>query len=81
MTVAGKINVLFVAAALALVLTLTGFTAHREYQIARDKAVNASLATLQSRPDLQVAIYRRDAADLQKILVEFLEIPALVSGR
>lgn len=80
MTVAGKINVLFVAAALALVLTLTGFTAHREYQIARDKAVDASLATLQSRPDLQVAIYRRDAADLRKILVEFLEIPALVSA-
>ena len=80
MTIAGKINVLFVAAALALVLTLTGFTAHREYQIARDKAVDASLATLQSRPDLQVAIYRRDASDLQKILVEFLEIPALVSA-
>ena len=80
MTIAGKINVLFIAAALALVLALTGFTAYREYQIALDRSVDASLATLQSRPDLQVAIYRRDNRDLQEILAEFLEIPALVSS-
>jgi diguanylate cyclase (GGDEF)-like protein len=80
MTIAGKINVLFLTAALVLVLTLTGFTAYREYQVALDRAVNASLATLESRPDLQVAIYRRNASDLQEILAEFLDIPALVSA-
>jgi diguanylate cyclase (GGDEF)-like protein len=80
MTIAGKINVLFLTAALVLVLTLTGFTAYREYQVALDRAVNASLATLESRPDLQVAIYRRNASDLQEILAEFLDIHALVSA-
>ncbi len=80
MTIAGKINVLFLTAALVLVLTLTGFTAFREYQIALDRAVDASLATLESRPDLQVAIYRRNASDLKDILAEFLDISALVSA-
>tara|TARA_R110001599_G_scaffold353883_1_gene602247 strand:- start:35384 stop:37693 length:2310 start_codon:yes stop_codon:yes gene_type:complete len=80
MTMVGRINVLFFAAALILVLALTGFTAYREYQIVRDRAVDASLAALKSRPALQVAIYQRDAADLQELLLEFLEIPAVVSA-
>ena len=65
MSLAGKINALFFTAALILVLAFTGFTASREYQIARDKAVDTSLALLKSRPDFQVAIYRRDATELQ----------------
>lgn len=77
---AGRINALFFAVALILVLAFTGFTAAREYQIARDRAVDASLATLKSRPDLQVAIYLRDAADLQSLLLEFLAVPAVVSA-
>ena len=77
---ASRINALFFAAALILVLALTGFTASREYQTVRDKAVDTSLATLRSRPDLQVAIYQRDAGSLQSLLSDFLEVPAVVSA-
>jgi diguanylate cyclase (GGDEF)-like protein len=80
MTVAGKINVLFLSAALVLALVLTGFTAYREYHIALERSLDASLAKLQANPDLQVAIYRRDVGRLQALLTEFLEIPAVASA-
>ncbi len=77
MTIASKLNVLFVSAALLLALVLTGFTAWREYHIVLDRTVDAVLAGVQSRPDLQVEIYRRNDAGLGQLLDALLETPAV----
>jgi len=78
MTVVGKINILFIAAAIFLGCVLTGYTAHHEYQADLDQLVQGSLAKVLSRPDLQVDIYHQDEARLVQILGEFLQ-PATVS--
>jgi diguanylate cyclase (GGDEF)-like protein len=80
MTIAGKINVLFISVALLLALLLTGFTAFREYHIALDRVVDGSLAQIRGRPELQVDIYRRDEAGLQRQLAGLLETPGLAAA-
>jgi diguanylate cyclase (GGDEF)-like protein len=73
MTIAGRINVLFISAAVFLGCVVTAYTAHREYQINLNQLVQASLARVLSRPDLQVDIYRQDKTSLEDILGGFLE--------
>ncbi|RLA46853.1 MAG: GGDEF domain-containing protein [Gammaproteobacteria bacterium] len=78
MTVAGKINILFISAAIFLGCVLTGYTAHHEYQADLDQLVQGSLAKVLSRPDLPVDIYHQNETRLTQILGEFLE-PAAVT--
>ena len=78
MTIAGRINILFIAAAVFLGCVVTAYTANREYQINLDQLVQGSLARVLSRPDLQVDIYRQDKTSLEDILGGFLE-PRAVS--
>ncbi|MBP6724196.1 MAG: hypothetical protein KA137_05130, partial [Halioglobus sp.] len=80
MTIAGRINMVFVSAALVLALVLTAFTAFREYQFALDRTVDAVLARAQAHPELQFEIYRRDQKALQSLLAGFLETPAVVAA-
>ena len=77
MTTAGKINVLFIATVLFLGCVVTAYTAYREYQISLENLVEGSLARVASRPDLQIDIYRRDEASLNRLLADFLEQDAV----
>jgi diguanylate cyclase (GGDEF)-like protein len=77
MTIAGKINALFIAVVLLLVCLITGFAAQREYQLQLEQLLRSSLATAAARPDLQLQIYRRDEIGLEQTLAEFLEPPAV----
>ncbi|MCP5130828.1 MAG: EAL domain-containing protein [Pseudomonadales bacterium] len=79
MTIAGKINGLFISASLLLALALTGYTAFREYHIELDRTVAAARALVQGKPELQVAIYRRDDSGLQQLLEGFLDISGVLS--
>ncbi len=73
MTIAGKINVVFVTAALLLGCIATVITAQRAYQVELERLVEGSLARVLSRPDLQLQIYRQDEASLKQTLGGFLE--------
>ena len=75
MTIAGKINLLFITVGLVLLLTVTGLTAWREYHQAFDRVVDSLVAQVHSRPDLQVQLYARQDEGLQPLLEEFLETP------
>ena len=59
MTIAGKINLLFISVALFLALALTGLTAWREYHLVLDATVDTLVTKVRGRPDLQLALYRR----------------------
>lgn len=76
MTTAGKINALFVSLALILGCVSTGFTAYREYQHELDRVTSASLARVQSKPRLQIAIYNKSTSELRSTLKGFLDTPA-----
>ena len=80
MTIAGRINLLFISAALVLALVLTAFTAWREYRFALDSTVDAALARALAHPELQFEIYQRDQQALLALLAGFLESPAVVSA-
>ncbi len=73
MTIAGKINVLFVCVAVILSALATGFTAHREYQIHLDQTVAGFEAKVASRPDLPINTYLGDEVALKQALGFFLE--------
>ncbi|MEE4143375.1 MAG: EAL domain-containing protein [Halieaceae bacterium] len=77
MTIAGKINLLFISVALFLAVVLTGVTAWREYRIAFDGAVDTLLTQVRNRPDLQLGIYRRQDEALQPLLADFIETPTV----
>ena len=80
MTIAGRINLLFISAALVLALVLTAFTAWREYRFALDRTVDAALARALAHPELQFEIYQRDQQALQALLAGFLETPAVAAA-
>ena len=75
MTIAGRINLLFVSAALVLAVLLTAFTAWREYRFALDRTVDAVLASALAHPALQFEIYRRDQKAPQSLLAGFPAAP------
>jgi diguanylate cyclase (GGDEF)-like protein len=77
MTIAGKINLLFISVALFLALALTGLTAWREYHFVLDATVDTLVAKVRGRPGLQLALYRRQDEALQPVLAEFLDTPSV----
>jgi len=77
MTIAGKINILFVCVAVVLSALATGFTAHREYQIHLNQSVAHFEAKVASRPDLPINTYARDEVALKQALGVFLESRAV----
>ncbi len=77
MTIATRISALFTGVALLALLAAVIVTATREYQLVLDHVVESSQSRLLSRPDLQVEIYNRDEAALQRILALFVEHPAV----
>ncbi len=78
LTIAARINILFIVAAVLLVGLATGYTAYREYHIALDQTVQSSAARVLARPDLQLEIYERDRQGLEQLLGDFFESPAVV---
>ncbi|MEM6580292.1 MAG: EAL domain-containing protein [Pseudomonadota bacterium] len=80
MTVANKVTLLFFTVALLLVLSLTIFTAYREYHAAFNSTVSTIVATERAHPELQVAIYRRNPQELLPILEDFFAIPAVTGA-
>lgn len=77
MTTAGKINLLFVTLALILSCVSAGFTAYREYQHELDRVTSSSLARVQSKPRLQIAVYNKSTNELNATLKELLDTPAI----
>ena len=77
MTIARKFFALFVATALLLSTAMTIYVAQREYQVALDRTVEAAVARVMSRPDLQIHIYNRDEANLLQSLGGFLETESI----
>ena len=73
MTIAGKINILFVSVVILLGATATGFTAHREYQIALEQLVVEATANVASRPDLAINIYLNNPTQIKQALGNFLK--------
>lgn len=80
MSIAGRINALFAAAAVLLCCTITIYVALREYRGELERVLEESRARVDSRPFLQVHIYNRDEASLQKLLEFYLEPPAIAIG-
>jgi GGDEF domain-containing protein/HAMP domain-containing protein len=77
MTIAGKINALVIGIVVTLGCLVTGFTAHREYRVERDRLVEAAAAQVLNRQNLQLTIYNRDEARLAHVLDGLLESPAI----
>ncbi|MEH6569834.1 MAG: diguanylate cyclase, partial [Halioglobus sp.] len=73
MTIAGKINILFISVVIMLGAIATGFTAHREYQIALDQLVVEASAKVASHPGLAINIYLNEQTRLKQALGSFLE--------
>ena len=53
MTIAGKINALFIAAGVLLTMMFSGFTAVRDHDAAPERVVDAARAGVQSHSELQ----------------------------
>jgi len=80
MSITGRINALFAAAAVLLCCAITVYIAQREYGVALERLLEDSRARVASRPFLRVHVYNRDEASLQKLLDFYLEPPALAIG-
>jgi diguanylate cyclase (GGDEF)-like protein len=77
MTISGKINALVIVATGLLGIMFTGVTAVREYRAERDQLIDSIPGRLASQPDLQLHIYNRDMASLEKALEGFLASAAV----
>lgn len=77
MTLAARINSLFIVAAFLLIIPLGSFIGQREYRIVLDDLVEQSRARVLSRPDLQLLIYSGDEAGLNPVMQGFFELPAV----
>jgi diguanylate cyclase (GGDEF)-like protein len=79
MTIAGKINALVIAIAVAAGCILTATALQREYRLARNQLFEQSIYAVQNQPQLQVAIYFNDQTELQATTQELLKSsPALL---
>lgn len=72
MSIAARINILFIAVAVLLGIVATAMTASREYAVQLDRQVDRAEAMVLSRPDLQVLIYQRDEPGLGLFLGELM---------
>ena len=68
MTVASKINALVIAIASVAGCLIVAYIFANEYRSSLDRIVEQSSATLTSRPNLQLDVYYRDTAALEKTL-------------
>jgi diguanylate cyclase (GGDEF)-like protein len=73
MTIAGKINALVLAVAVAAACILTGTATQREYSQARKRLFEQSIDRVQSQPQLQVAIFLKDETELQATLQSLIK--------
>lgn len=73
MTIAGKINALVLSISIAAACLLTATAVHREYSLARERLIQQSRDSVQSQPQLQVAIYLRDQPELVAALQGFTD--------
>jgi len=73
MTIAGKINALVLSISIAAACLLTATAVHREYSLARERLIQQSRDSVQSQPQLQVAIYLRDQPELVAALQGFID--------
>ena len=73
MTIAGKINALMLAIAIAAGCILIATALQREYSLARKHLIEQSYDLVQSQPQLQVAIYLQDQAELKGTLQDVLK--------
>jgi diguanylate cyclase (GGDEF)-like protein len=76
-SIAGRINFLFILSGLFLISMATGYVAQREYEVTLDNFVGNALARTQNRPELQVYFYRHDNPGLEQILSDFLDSDAI----
>jgi diguanylate cyclase (GGDEF)-like protein len=72
MTIAGKINALVVSISIAAGCMLTVTAVQREYSLARARLIQQSKDSVQSQPQLQVAIYLQDQPELLASLQGFI---------
>jgi diguanylate cyclase (GGDEF)-like protein len=77
MRLASGIYAIFFLLALVLGGLLAAYVAQRQYQTEYDKLVDGALATVLSRPDLQLQIYRSDEAKLADVLTRIIEPEAV----
>ena len=72
MTIAGKIYALVLSIAVTAACILIAIVWQREYSSTHDTLIKQSNDFVQSQPQLQVAIYLQDSAELQATLADFL---------
>ena len=80
MSVASRINALFIFSGLILISLATGYVAERDYAVSLDKIVDNALARTQKRPDLPFYFYRNDEASLAQYLEALLNSKAVVEA-
>lgn len=73
MTIAGKINALVVLISVVAGCLLVATTALSEFSFARNRLIEQSADKVKSHPQLQVAIYHDDKAELQAIATSLSE--------
>ncbi len=76
MSIALRLNLVFVLTALLMGTMASVASAFREYQIQLENITRTASAQLQARPDLQFHIYRRDMTGLAGALQGFLDSEA-----
>lgn len=79
MTVAGKINALVIAIAVAAGCVLTAYTVQSEYRKSLDRIVEQAATAVASQPQLQLDIYYRDTAALTTFLEGFTSSSPAIS--
>ena len=80
MTIAGKINFLFIVSGLFLISMATGYVAQREYEVTLDDLIGKAQVRTHSRPELQFYLYREDKRGLEQILDNFLDSQAITGA-
>lgn len=77
MSIAARINIVFITAAITLCCLGTACTAQREYNSAVDRLLEVTQARILGQPYLALYSYRRDEAQLKQLLSGLLQTPAL----
>ncbi len=75
MSIAGRLNLIFIAAVVLLCVIVLGVTAAREYQTQLQSTLAAAQVTAASSIELQVDIYERDQTALDAKLAAYLAPP------
>ena len=73
MTVAGKIHALVLTVSIAAGTLLTVVAAQREYSVAQETLVKQSIDLVRGQPQLQIAVYFNDQAELEAVLQDLIQ--------